>query len=67
MSLNSVSRWTVSGLWTICSHGRGGSSLQGSISMDMASLVETSDEGEVASSFVTIETIDLGWMTWSKV
>jgi len=58
VSLNSVSRWTVSGSWTICSCDRGVSSLQGSVSMDGLSLVGTSDADEVASSFVTTEIID---------
>ena len=44
-SLNSVIRWTVSGSCSICSLRRGGSSLQGSVSMNVASLVPTSDEG----------------------
>ena len=43
-SLNSVICWTVSGSCSICSLRRGGSSLQGSVSMDVASLVGTSDE-----------------------
>ena len=67
MSLNSVSCWTVLGLWTICSRDRGASSLQGSVLMDIVSLVGTSNGDEVASSFVMIETIDLGQMTWSRV
>jgi len=44
-SLNSMIRWTVSGSCSICSLCRGGSNLQGSVSIDVASLVETSDEG----------------------
>jgi len=44
-SLNSVIRWTVSGSCSICNLRRGGSSLQGSVSIDVASLVRTSDEG----------------------
>ena len=44
-SLNSVIRWTVSGSCSICSLRRGGFSLQGSVSIDVASLVGTSDEG----------------------
>ena len=44
-SLNSMIRWTVSGSCSICSLRRGGSSLQGSVSIDVASLVRTSDEG----------------------
>ena len=67
MSLNLVSHWTVLGLWTICNCCLGVSSLQGSVLMDRVSLVRTSNEDEVASSFVTIETIDLGQMTWSRV
>ena len=58
MSLNSMSRWTVLGSWTICSCDRGGSSLQGSVSIDGLSLVGTSDADEVASSFVMTEMID---------
>ena len=58
VSLNSVSHWTVSGSWMICSCDRGGSNLQGSVSIDGLSLVGTSDTDEVASSFVTTETID---------
>ena len=44
-SLNSMICWTVSGSCSICSLRRGGSSLQGSVSIDVASLVRTSDEG----------------------
>jgi len=44
-SLNSVIRRTVSGLCSICSLRRGGSSLQGSVSIDVVPLVGTSDEG----------------------
>ena len=44
-SLNSVIRWTVSGSCSICSLRQGGSSLQGSVSIDVAPLVGTSGEG----------------------
>ena len=44
-NLNSMICWTVSGLCSICSLRRGGSNLQGSVSIDVASLVRTSDEG----------------------
>jgi len=44
-NLNSMICWTVSGSCSICSLRRGGSSLQGSVSIDVASLVRTSDEG----------------------
>jgi len=58
VSLNSVSRWMVSGSWTICSCDRGVFSLQGSVSIDELSLVGTSDADEIASSFVTTKTTD---------
>jgi len=44
-NLNSMICWTVSGSCSICSLCRGGSNLQGSVSIDVASLVGTSDEG----------------------